>query len=290
MSGANGNGHRGEVRLVVPARSESLAVVRQIAAGAADAFGLDEEEAADLKVVVAEASSNVVRHAFNGEQSPRAFEIEIKDSDRSVVAIIRDRGGGFIPTAGGDSLGLGIPIMASISRALELRSIEGGGVQLRAEIPVARPARQEDTEQPARVEATRGDASAKATAAGSVACVTVGSVDLLRSVLARLVGLAAARAGLTTDELADGLILSDALAGAATWDEPTELAVTEHDGNVRLTIGPLPPGAGQGLIEALEVPGVGSLTRVARRVSVEISDGDESPEELTVTVARREAD
>lgn len=282
-----GNGH-GEIRLVVPARSESLTVVRQIAAGAADAFGLDEEEAADLKVVVAEASNNVVRHAFGeGQEAPRAFEVEIEDAGRSVVAIVRDRGGGFIPTAGGDSLGLGIPIMASISRALELRSIEGGGVELRAEIPVSRPGPPPDTDRPGKREERSDQEAAEPAVDGTAARVTVGSSKLLRSVLARMIGFAAAGAGLTTDELADGLMVSDALAGAATWDGAVEVTVTEHDDRIQLTLGPLPQGAGQGMLDALEVPGIGSLARAASGVSVELGDGP--GEELVLTVTRREA-
>lgn len=126
---------------------------------------------------------------------------------------------------------------------------------------------------------------------GETARVTVEGAVPLQPVLARMIGICAARVGQTVDELADSLILSDAVSAGGIWGEETEVALIESDDKAQLQIGPLPSGAGQKLIDGLEVPGVGTLTKLASEVAVESrTAGIDGPagEYVTVTIAGSE--
>ena len=74
-----------EVRLTMPARAEGVGVVRQALAGMADALAFDAAVVADMKMAVTEACTNVVVHAYDGEEG--TLEVEMLADD----AVAHDR-------------------------------------------------------------------------------------------------------------------------------------------------------------------------------------------------------
>ena len=64
-----------EVRLTMPARAEGVGVVRQALAGMADALAFDAAVVADMKMAVTEACTNVVVHAYEGDEG--TLEVEM---------------------------------------------------------------------------------------------------------------------------------------------------------------------------------------------------------------------
>ena len=58
------------LQMVLPAKSENVAVIRHALAGLAEEIGMDEPGLADLKTVVTEACMNVVVHAYQGAARP----------------------------------------------------------------------------------------------------------------------------------------------------------------------------------------------------------------------------
>lgn len=70
-----------------------------------------------------EACTNVVLHAYRqGEEGPLEICADI-DADRLSI-IVRDHGLGITPRAGSPGLGLGLPLIASLAEAVELRRNE----------------------------------------------------------------------------------------------------------------------------------------------------------------------
>ena len=76
------------IRLVMPAKSEYLILVRLALAGIARETPIGESALADLKLAVTEACGNAVRHAYAGETgvvevrfvvAPDSIEIEVRD-------------------------------------------------------------------------------------------------------------------------------------------------------------------------------------------------------------------
>jgi serine/threonine-protein kinase RsbW len=116
------------VRLTMPARPEGVAVVRQALAGMAEALDFDAAVLADMKMAVSEACTNVVVHAY--EDSDGMLEVDMSADDSGLTILVRDHGGGIHPHATPrrevPALGLGLPLIAALSDAFELRGGAAG--------------------------------------------------------------------------------------------------------------------------------------------------------------------
>jgi hypothetical protein len=108
--------------------------------------------------------------------------------------------------------------------------------------------------------------------------------SLLGPVLARVVGMLAARAQAPIDRLDDALLLSDAVAAHAPSHAVggrVEIRVDARRSALSLEVRSLVPGGGAALLEAASVPGVGN---VLRHVADETDVRDD---ELHLTLAFR---
>ncbi|MHB1391382.1 MAG: ATP-binding protein [Thermoleophilia bacterium] len=103
------------MHIVVPAKAEYLSLLRMVVAALASQIGFSEDGIADIKVALSEASTNVVRHAYEPICSPEDKVIEINCYEESGGLMIRveDRGTG-IPLPPPASEGLGLGIMSSL--------------------------------------------------------------------------------------------------------------------------------------------------------------------------------
>jgi len=112
-----------DIELTLPARAENIAVVRHAIGALDDALALDPQTLADIRLAVTEACTNVVLHAYrDGEEGPLEIRADI-DADRLSI-IVRDHGPGITPRADSPGLGLGLPLIASLAEAVELRRNE----------------------------------------------------------------------------------------------------------------------------------------------------------------------
>jgi serine/threonine-protein kinase RsbW len=122
-----------EVRLTMPAKPEGVGVVRQALAGMADALDFDADVLADMKMAVSEACTNVVVHAYD-DLDEGVLEVEMSADDIGLTIVVRDHGAGLQPRAARASapaLGLGLPLIAALSDAFELRGSAGTGTEVR---------------------------------------------------------------------------------------------------------------------------------------------------------------
>ncbi|CAA9472837.1 MAG: hypothetical protein AVDCRST_MAG38-1430 [uncultured Solirubrobacteraceae bacterium] len=121
-----------EVRLSMPARAEGVSVVRQALSGVADALDFDEAVVADMKMAVTEACTNVVVHAY--EQDEGMLEVDMLTAEDALTIAVRDHGAGIHPRNSArrtPALGLGLPLIAALSDAFELRGSSGEGTEVR---------------------------------------------------------------------------------------------------------------------------------------------------------------
>ena len=130
-----------EVRLTMAARPEAVGVVRQALAGMADALDFDAAVLADMKMAVTEACTNVVVHAY--DEVAGMLEVDIITDETGLTIVVRDQGNGIQPRPARSeppALGLGLPLIAALSDAFELRGSTGGGTEVRMTFAFVRQA------------------------------------------------------------------------------------------------------------------------------------------------------
>jgi serine/threonine-protein kinase RsbW len=252
-----------ELHLVVAARPENVIVVRQAVAGLGEALGLPPQRVDDLKAVVTEACNNVVIHAYEGEPGP--LEVSAVSRDDAVEVAIEDHGKGFQPRtdpSGEASLGIGLPLIASLSDSFEIRGGAGEGTRT-----VVRFAFQpSDT-------ATNGDRATPQSAEEPALALAVVPGDVGRGILARVISTLAARAEFPVDRLSDTVLIGDAVS-AHTPDDflggRVGIEIDDGHGTLDVRVGPLSEGGGDRLLTQMDVPG-GSLKTLAGEMEVERS-------------------
>jgi serine/threonine-protein kinase RsbW len=255
--------------MVLPAKSENVAVIRHALAGLAEEIGMDEPGLADLKTVVTEACMNVVVHAYQGQPGP--LSVEAKPDTDGLTVTVRDEGVGIRPQADTDrdSLRLGLSLIAALSSSFSI----AGGLDQGTEITMRVPLKGGGTN-------GRGDPVAmKPSYPADRTEVVIDRSELLAPVLARVVGALAARRDLSVDRVSDAVLITDAIAVAAPRrfsDGRVKLGLDERADGIDLRLGPMESGAAAHIREDLEVPDVGgSLETLADELTVEESDDGE---------------
>jgi serine/threonine-protein kinase RsbW len=255
------------LQMVLPAKSENVAVIRHALAGLAEGIGMDEPGLADLKTVVTEACMNVVVHAYQGRPGPLSVEA-CPDAD-GLTVVVSDQGSGIRPQADAEreSLRLGLSLIAALSSSF---SISGGldrGTEVTMRVPLQGGG------------ANGGDPVVLKPYSSERTEMVVDRSELLAPVLARVVGALAARRDLSVERVSDAVLMTDAIAAAAPSrfaDGRVQLGLEEREGGVDLRLGPMEAGAAARIREDLEVPDVGgSLEALADELAVEKADEGE---------------
>jgi serine/threonine-protein kinase RsbW len=279
-----GEGHDGaqpEVRLALPALPANVALVRQALAGLTDTLGVDPARAADMKIALTEACTNVVVHAYGGEPGP--LEVTMAVEHGRLVLGVRDRGSGLHPLPGRDEgapLGFGLALIASLSDELGL---VGGrhGTELRIAFALSGGSAPPLAVQPSSEPASPCDDIV----------LELRPPERTSPVLGRVVSLVAARADFSIDRLSDAQIVSDAIAGAAPAhlaDGTLSIAIDEHERGFDLLVGSFPAGGARRLVDDTELPGLGSLLeRLTDTLAVEQA-GESAEERLRVRLLTRD--
>lgn len=253
--------------MILPAKSENVALIRHAVAGLAEQIGMDEPGVADLKTVVTEACMNVVAHAYQGQPGP--LFVEANPDSSGLTVTVRDEGAGIRPQAedGRDSLRLGLSLIAALSSSF---SISGGldrGTEVTMRVPLTGGGT--DGSDPVRMKPDPVDRTE----------VVMDRSELLSPVLARVVAALAARRDLSVDRVSDAVLVTDAIAASAPSrfaDGRVRLGLDERAGGIDLRLGPMEAGAANLIRGELEVPEVGgSLESLADELTVEeSSDGE----------------
>jgi anti-sigma regulatory factor (Ser/Thr protein kinase) len=100
-------------------RGEMVALARRC--------GLDDRTVGDVALAVSEAATNAVLHAYS--ERPGNIRVTADAIDGELRIVIADDGQGIGPRTDSPGLGLGLPIIASVARRMEVVA-EGGGTQI----------------------------------------------------------------------------------------------------------------------------------------------------------------
>ncbi len=253
------------LQMRLPARADNVAVVRHALAGMGEQMGMDEAGVADLKTVVTEACMNVVVHAY--PDGPGPLLVDAQPDSEGMTVTVSDSGAGISPQADPEraSLKLGLSLIAALSSSF---SISGGldrGTEVMMRLPL-------------KGGGTNGGGPAEPKLVPEVAGteISVGSAELLEPVLARLVGVLAARRDLSVDRVSDAVLITDAISVAAPGrfaDGCVRLGLGESEAGLELRLGPMEKGAASEIREELAVPDLGgSLEALVDELEVDQSD------------------
>ncbi len=128
-----------EVRLVVPSRIESLALINAVAEEVAQQMEFDEEALNAITISVVEAGTNAIHHG-NRNDSSKPTEVIFRREGEALVILIRDQGDGFDPDHLKDPLaeenmfaesGRGVYILRSFMDEVAFGDCGGRGCEVR---------------------------------------------------------------------------------------------------------------------------------------------------------------
>jgi anti-sigma regulatory factor (Ser/Thr protein kinase) len=111
-----------------PSNPSGVGAMRREVAAFAQRAGMDEDGLGSVRLAVSEAATNAVVHAYRegrGELAVRAFV----DASELVV-IVCDSGAGLAPRADSPGLGLGMPLMASVTSRFQVVSDGASGTEI----------------------------------------------------------------------------------------------------------------------------------------------------------------
>src|SRR3954451_15063108 len=114
------------------AHPHSVSIVRNQMAALARDCGLDEQGISDVRLAVSEATTNALIHGYRDKPGPIRVSALLQDSE--LLIAIRDEGTGCRPRTDTPGLGLGLPVIASVVKWLEVRD-EDPGTEVRMAFP-----------------------------------------------------------------------------------------------------------------------------------------------------------
>jgi serine/threonine-protein kinase RsbW len=125
-----------DMELVLPARAANIAVVRHALGALGEALAVDEETLSNIRLAVTEACTNVVIHAYPDGQEG-ALEVLATIRDEKLEVVIRDEGPGIGPRPGSPGLGLGLPLIASLTESVLLGRDADERTEVRMTFPLS---------------------------------------------------------------------------------------------------------------------------------------------------------
>ena len=140
-----------DLELSLPARADNVAVVRHVLGGVGDALALGPELLSDVKLAVSEACTNVIVHAYVGGD-PGLMGFELTTFADHLEIVVRDQGRGMAPRPDSPGLGVGLPLIASLTASLELTAPAEGGTEVRMRFALDGPGPDDEATASSRAE------------------------------------------------------------------------------------------------------------------------------------------
>jgi serine/threonine-protein kinase RsbW len=113
--------------LRLPAEAAQIPVARRAIADYCKRCGLPAHIVDDVKLVVTEACTNVVLHAYEGEVFDEpAFEVRAHVEDDALVVIVSDQGRGIGAPSRNRGLGIGLRLALQLAGGVHTSDTQGG--------------------------------------------------------------------------------------------------------------------------------------------------------------------
>ena len=113
--------------LRLPAEPDQVSVARRAVADFCELAGVAPPLVDDVKLVVTEACTNVVLHAYEGlPDADRMFDLSAHVEGSSLLVTVTDQGRGIAAPSPNRGLGLGLRLALQLAGGVHTRDGEGG--------------------------------------------------------------------------------------------------------------------------------------------------------------------
>ena len=112
------------LRISLPARQESLALLRHVVRGFRDAYAVAPARMDDIVLAVSEAATNVVVHAYAHRTG--TITVVARVEDERLQILVRDHGRGIVAPADTPKPGHGLALMRHVAISLEVVGSRAG--------------------------------------------------------------------------------------------------------------------------------------------------------------------
>jgi len=137
-----------EMELTLPARAESLAIVRDALRALGGVLALEQQLLADICLAVTEACTNVVLHAYpdgedgpleilvwnggprEGGDDPAAHARDVERAEDELTVVVGDCGRGTHAPASTPGLGLGLRLISALTKSARVSSSDEGRTEV----------------------------------------------------------------------------------------------------------------------------------------------------------------
>jgi len=107
-----------------PPTPVGVGALRRDVAAFAKRCGMDDEALSGVRLAVSEAATNAVVHAYR--DSAGELQVRANVMDGELVVVVADTGPGLAPRDDSPGLGLGMPLMASVTTRFQIVRGEPG--------------------------------------------------------------------------------------------------------------------------------------------------------------------
>jgi serine/threonine-protein kinase RsbW/stage II sporulation protein AB (anti-sigma F factor) len=107
-----------ELRITLPARADSLALLRHVARGFRDAYAISTDRMDDIVLALSEAATNAALHAYG--KRPGTITVFARVDEATLRILVRDHGIGIAPEDHAPIPGHGLSLMAHVSESMEI--------------------------------------------------------------------------------------------------------------------------------------------------------------------------
>jgi anti-sigma regulatory factor (Ser/Thr protein kinase) len=107
-----------------PSTPSGVGAMRRDVAAFATRAGMDEQGLGDIRLAVSEAATNAVVHAYR--EAAGTLVVRAHVDGRDLIVVVRDTGLGLVPRGDSPGLGLGMPLMASVTTTFNVVSTASG--------------------------------------------------------------------------------------------------------------------------------------------------------------------
>jgi serine/threonine-protein kinase RsbW/stage II sporulation protein AB (anti-sigma F factor) len=109
-----------------PSTPPGVGALRREVAAFAQRAGMDDDGVGSVRLAVSEAATNAVVHAYRERDDPGELQVRSYVDAGELVVVVCDTGIGITPRPDSPGLGLGMPLMASVTNSFRVVSADRG--------------------------------------------------------------------------------------------------------------------------------------------------------------------